>query len=89
MRQNGTDLVCCCATGGGVGGWAGGLVQKEEEGENEEGGGWCMPSVTLHPPGMAVPGVAGCGGSEGLVGVEKRGVGGGGGGCWRWRQGSE
>lgn len=39
-----------------------------------------MPSVTLHPPGMAVPGVAGCGGSQGLVGVEKQGVGGAGGG---------
>lgn len=36
-----------------------------------------MPSVTLHPPGMAVPGVAGCGGSEGLVGLEM-----GSGWCW-------
>lgn len=36
-----------------------------------------MPSATLHPPGIAVPGVAGCGGSEGLVGLEM-------GSGWRW-----
>lgn len=57
---------------GAVGGGGGG------EGESE-GGGWCMPSVTLHPPGTAVPGVEGCGrGGEGLVGLERWGSG------WRW-----
>lgn len=29
-------------------------------------GGWCMPSVTLRPPGTPVPGVEG-----GLVGLER------------------
>lgn len=43
-------------------------MQKEEERGERGRRGWCVPSVTLHPPGMAVPGVAGCGGGEGLVG---------------------
>lgn len=41
-----------------------------------------MPSVTLHPPGTAVPGVEvlgeGWGGGECLVGLERWGTG------WRW-----
>lgn len=52
-------------------------MQKEEERGERGRRGWCVPSVTLHPPGMAVPGVAGCGGSEGLVGLEM-----GSGWCW-------
>lgn len=40
-------------------------------GEREGGGGWCMPSVTLHPPGTAVPGVEeGSGGGPVMAGSE-------------------
>lgn len=69
---------------GGPGGGAGAVGGR---GESELGGGG-MPSVTLHPPGTAVPGVEGGGadaggGSECLVGLERWGRGGGkGGGGW-------
>lgn len=57
---------------GAVGGVGGG-------GGESEGGGWCMPSVTLHPPGTAVPGVEGCGrGVRALLVWRDGGVGGGG-----------
>lgn len=46
---------------GGPGRGAGAVGGRGES----EGGGWCMPSVTLHPPGTAVPGVEGWGGGDG------------------------
>lgn len=66
---------------GGLGGGAGAVGGREAS----EGGGWCMPSVTLHPPGTAVPGVEGGGRQWGEVSASLvwRGGGVGGGGWWR------
>lgn len=48
----------------GRGGWVAGGVGWccRGKGKGRAGGELCMPSVTPHPPGMAVPGVEGGGG---------------------------
>lgn len=48
-----------------VGGRGGGRERERERRVRGGEGGWCVPSVTLHPPGTALPGVVDDGGGFG------------------------